>query len=169
MPNEIANGLTRAQLLNFVEGEVGLIDDGLLYEWFDLFDKECLYWVPICDGDEPGQEASLICDNAIALEERVYHVMETPFPAQSPRSKTLHFVTNLRWEQVGGEIRITCYQLISEVRSGDFTQTGLGVVRQMPARVEYRLVQSGNNFRIKAKIIRLLASELPLGNLTFIL
>jgi ethylbenzene dioxygenase subunit beta len=155
----------------FVDHEVGLIDDGRLYDWLELFAEPCLYWVPIGDDDQPGAQAALVRDDALALEERVHHLMETPFPSQSPRSRTLHLVTNVAVEPAATDpdLVVTTHQLISEVRDGDFTQTGLGEVRHIPARVEYQLRQHDGSLRITRKTVRLLASNLPQDNLTFLL
>lgn len=155
----------------FVEHEVRQIDDGHLYDWLELFADPCLYWVPIGDDDQPGVQAALVRDDALALEERVHHLMETPFPSQSPRSRTLHLVTNVTvdLDDAESDVAVTTNQLISEVRDGDFTQTGLGEVRHMPARVEYALEHHDDCLRIARKTVRLLASNLPQDNLTFLL
>jgi hypothetical protein len=56
-----------------------------------------------------------------------------------------------------------------ELRTGDYRQVGLGLMRPLSAAVDHVLVRDGNDFKIKSKVIRLIDREMPQGNLTFLL
>ncbi len=82
-----------------------------------------------------GQSVSLVNDNAIALDERIYHLLSTTFAAQTPKSRTLHFITNVVVEP-GSDDPLTVHsnQLIMELRTGDYRQVGLACCARWPPR-----------------------------------
>jgi ethylbenzene dioxygenase subunit beta len=158
------------QAAEFLSREAKLLDDAMIKEWHALFTADCQYWIPIDENAPRGQSVSLVNDNAIALDERIYHLLSTTFAAQTPKSRTLHFITNVVVEP-GSDDPLTVHsnQLIMELRTGDYRQVGLGLLRPLAAAVDHVLVRDGNDFKIKSKVIRLIDREMPQGNLTFLL
>ncbi|WP_299453984.1 aromatic-ring-hydroxylating dioxygenase subunit beta [uncultured Pigmentiphaga sp.] len=151
--------------------EVELLDTARLEEWLTLFTPDGLYWVPIDDRQPHEASASIIYDDTISREERVYRFLHLTFPAQTPRSRTLHFVNNIRIDEpsLDGLVNVRTNQLIVEMRGGDSSQVGLGKVSTHAAAVHYVLRQDGDKLGIKEKKVLLINRDMPLGNLTFFL
>lgn len=165
-----AAGTDRRLIEEFLVGEAELLDDGRFVDWQALFTSDGTYRIPLGDGD-PRNQASLVNDDPLRLDERVYHLTEVPFPSQSPPSRTLHQVTNVRiTDAVESDLWVRSNQLVAEMRLGDFRQVGLGEQRILAADVHHRItVRDGSDFKISAKVIYLLNRGAPIGNLTFIL
>ena len=165
-----ATELTRAEAEEFLYLEARLLDDGELERWLELFAEEGLYWIPIDDSKPTTWNTSLVYDDKLRREERVFHLLKVPFPAQSPRSRTVHVVTNVEAEPAqNGAALVRSNQLIYETRLGDFRQVGLGEVRTLVARVEHLLERRAEGLRIARKKILLIDRELPQSNLTFLI
>jgi len=155
----------------FLFHEAKLLDDARIRDWHALYTDDCHYWVPI-DETRPATEcAAIINDNGLALEERIYHLLETTFAAQTPKSRTLHFITNVYIDGSadGDGIVVHSNQLIFELRTGDYRQVGLGELRPIPTSVTHELVRAGESFKIRSKTIRIIDRDMPQSNLTFLL
>lgn len=166
--------ITREAVEDFLIHEAELLDDGRFEEWHALFTDTGTYRAPLKEGTDPKRHASLVYDDALRLEERVYHLAHVPFPSQSPPSRTLHHVSNIRIRPnasiADGTITVRSNQLICEMRLGDFRQVGLGEQRILSAAVEHRLeLHNESDLRISDKYILLLNRGAPMSNLTFIL
>ncbi|MET4575689.1 aromatic-ring-hydroxylating dioxygenase subunit beta [Ottowia thiooxydans] len=158
----------RIRDLVFLEAE--LLDDLELRPWLDLFTEDGIYWAPIDDAVPRSQSASLIYDDSMSRQERVHHLLQLPFPAQNPRSRTVHFVSNLRVTGTApGFYKVRSSQLIVEARPGDYTQIGLGKVATYVAKVEHHIEEVEDTLKVKLKKILLINRDMPLGNLTFML
>lgn len=157
-----------AEALLYREAE--LLDELRLEEWLRLFAPDGLYWIPIDDTLSTDHTASIVRDNALRREERVFHLLGTRFPAQSPRSRTLHMISNVRIIETGpGRVTLRSNQTIHEVRTGDFRQVGLGTVNTLVAKVEHVLDRHERDWKIALKKILLINRDMPQGNLTFLL
>ncbi|WP_420227534.1 aromatic-ring-hydroxylating dioxygenase subunit beta [Pigmentiphaga litoralis] len=154
----------------FLYTEAHLLDTQQLDAWLALFAPDGVYWVPIADTPSRTDSASIIYDDAIAREERVHHYLHLSFPAQTPRSRTLHQVSNIRIAgRDADELLVDSNQVIHEVRGGDVTQVGLGQTNALAAAVQFTLRPAGDDYRIVTKKILLLQRNMALGNLTFML
>lgn len=156
----------------FLYNEARLIDDDRLEEWLELFTQDGTYWIPIDESADPETETSIIHDDVPQLEKRIYQLRNRHL-AQEPRSRTIHFITNVETEsgESNTEVRIKCNVIIYEMRPGDHQrlQAGLGNLRAFPARCHYKLRQENGNWRILLKQVNLINRDLPLENITFIL
>ena len=162
--------ITRAEAEEFLCLEARLLDDGELERWLELFTPEGVYWVPIDDTKPTQWNSSLVWDDRLRREERVYHLLHVPFPSQSPRSRTIHLVTNVEVElAVDGRTLVRSNQVIYEARRGDFRQVGLGEVRALVARVEHILERGPATPLIAQKKVLLIDRDMPQSNLTFLL
>lgn len=158
--------MTREDAELFIIRELRLIDDRRFEEWLALFTPDCLYWLPITDGD-PAVEPSLIYDDKQRLEERIFRLTASP-PAQQPASRTVHNVSNVDLVEVGSDlVQVACNLTVFELRPGDPLQVGLAEQRVFAARAEYHLVPQPE-CRIKLKKVWLLNRDEPLYNLTFL-
>lgn len=166
-----ASAMSRAEAEAFLYREARLLDDLQLDEWLGLFTEDGLYWIPIDDSKSPDRNLSIVCDPPLRREERVHHILHTRFPSQSPRSRTVHLVSNVEVmpDAPAGEVRLRSNQVIYEMRAGDYRQTGLGELRTMVATVEHVLRPAGGQLKIGLKKIKLIDRDMPLGNLTFLI
>ena len=160
--------MSRTDAEAFLIDEAELLDDLQLDAWLRLFTPDGLYWIPLDETLPTNVSASIVRDTTLRREERVFHILHTRFPAQSPRSRTLHTISNVRVrEGEGGRIRVVSNQVIHEVRTGDFRQTGLGTPTAIVARMEHVLDMAEGRPLIHVKKILLLDRDMPQGNLTF--
>ncbi len=160
--------LSREDAQVFLFQEALMLDRLELEEWSALFTPEGLYWIPIDETVDKKTNVSLVYDTPLRREERVYHLLHNSFPAQSPRSRTLHFVSNvLVTGRDGSDFVVVSSQTIYEMRTGDYSQVGLGDIRPIVAQVEHRLQMSPTGLRIAQKKILLLNRDAWHGNLTF--
>ena len=100
----------------------------------------------------------------------MHHLLHLPFPAQNPRSRTVHVVGNVEITDAGeGTATVHSSQVIYETRVGDYSQIGLGELNTIVARVEHELQRIGDEWKIARKKILLINRDMPQGNLTFML
>jgi len=156
----------------FLYHEARLLDEARIKEWHELFAEELHYWIPIDETCPRSECAAIVNDDALALEERVYHLVATTFAAQTPKSRTLHFVTNVQVDEANTtetRIVVDSYQLIVELRTGDYRQIGLGEQRNIATTMHHELIRTSDGLRISKKFVRLIDRDMPQGNLTFLL
>ncbi len=158
--------LSRQAAEDFLIHEARLLDDWQLEAWNQLFTDDGIYWIPLDETRPIGTSVSIVHDTALGREERIFHLTRNSFPAQSPRSRTLHFISNVSvtmasassealkatWgvlecgtqatgnpEAQGADIIVRSNQIVHEMRAGDVRQRGLGEVRSIVMTVEHVL------------------------------
>ena len=164
--------LSRAEAEDFLYREARLIDEWRLKDWNAMFTADGLYWLPVDENAEPGTHVSLIHDNALRREERVYRLLETAAHSQDPRSATQHFISNVSVpHDENGQVRVYSSQIIYEIRAhgADYRHLGLGEQRSFAARCEHLLRMEHGSWKIALKKMVLLNRGVAIGNLTFIL
>ncbi len=155
--------LREVELLLFREAE--LADANLYKEWFTLWARELLYWVP-CNGDDfdPARHISLIYEDRPKLEERIFRLGTKHAHSQRPQSKLTRLVSNI-------------------VPADDYVADRGGSVSARFAAVEMRrdrptiwsgrtrhiLVREDGQLRIKEKHVFLVNNDAPMSNLTFVI
>ena len=160
----------RSEAESFLYHEARLLDERRLEEWLGLFAADTLYWIPIDEAQPASETVAIVRDDRLRLEERVYHLLHTTFPSQSPPSRTIHMVTNVEAQTLpSGEVTLRSNQLVYEVRTGDYRQVGLGRPRALAAQVEHRLRPTADGMRITLKKILLIDRDMPQGNLIFLI
>lgn len=154
----------------FLYNEGRLLDELRLEEWLGLFAEDALYWLPINEGHGE-RDTSLIRDGDVRRKERVFRLLKTPLPSQTPPSRTLHQISNVVVEPGAGEdtVRVLSNQLIVELRTGDHTQRGLGAQNLFAGHCTHDLVLVDGTWRIKMKKLVLLIRDIAVPNLTFML
>ncbi len=168
--------LTRAQAEDLLIHEARLLDERRLEEWNALFTADGMYWIPL-DEDAPFEHnAAIVRDTPLRRAERVDHLLHNYFPAQSPRSRTLHFVSNVAVEAGCGEwagcVVVRSNQIVYEMRTGDYKQVGVGDLRPIVASVEHMLQPASGisgGMGIARKKILLINRDSWLGNMTFLM
>lgn len=161
--------LSRDEAERFVIHEARLLDRLELEAWNGLFTEDGLYWIPLAANADVRNQAAIIRDDRLRREERVHHQLHNPFPAQSPRSRTLHFVSNVEVIPHADHFEVLSNQLIHEMRTGDHKQIGLGSTQAFAAEVCHHLRFEREGWRIALKKVLLLNRDSWLGNLTFMI
>jgi len=164
--------LTRADAEDLVHRECRLLDELRYEDWLDLFTPDGIYWLPVRDGSRADavDQVSIVFDDTERRAERVFRTLHTPVLDQNPRSRTVHFASNIEVEDASGaEPVIRCAQLVAELRPGGDRQVGLNRTRLLAGRCEYRVRREAGAWRIALKKLVLIESEQPLFNLAFIL
>lgn len=145
----------------FLYHEADLLDERRFDEWLELFTDDALYWVPQGDEEDPARHVSLVYDDRRRLRERVLRLSSGFAYSQDPPSRTCHVVGNVRIaDEAGGELALSSNVLVAEVRRN--------VQNLYAARVEHALLPERDTFRIRRKTVRLVNSDVPLGNVTFL-
>lgn len=154
----------------FLYKEAELLDDRKFTDWHALFAADGIYQIPIDPEADPKRNVLIANYDPLRLDEKVYHIRDVPFPAQSPRSRVLHSVSNVRVTvEDDGMVNARSVQIIREMRLGDFRQIGLGEPQLLVADVKHILEPVEHSFLIKSKTINLVERGTPLGNLTFLI
>ncbi len=91
-----------ADALEFLYHEAGLLDSGRFLEWLDLLTPDVRYLMPVRlnrgggEGAERAGGSEIFRDDRASLEVRVRRLGTNHAWAESPPSRTRHFVTNIR-------------------------------------------------------------------------
>jgi len=165
--------MTRQEAEDFLYREARLLDSGQLEEWLGLFAADGIYWLPIDERADPEREPSIIYDDATQRAKRVFQLLQGSHYAQVPPSRTVHVISNVEVEDgaTASEVTLRCNVIVYELRPGDHQelQVGLGRLRALVGRCEYRLQWEQERWAIVLKKVVLIDRDLPLHNLTFML
>lgn len=149
--------------------EAQLLDAGQLDDWLALYTEDATYWLPIDEHADPLKDSSVIYDNRERLAMRVEQIMRQNRVAQSPASNTLRMVSNIDIEDTSADTATARFALLlTEVRSGDWRQQGLGETRLLPGHCTMVCKKVGGEWKIQHKTIALLHRKQPIVGLSFI-
>jgi len=163
--------LSRQDAEEFLYREAQLLDDRNFEEWLKLFAHDGIYWIPIAESSDPATHPSIIYDDGLLRQQRVYQILHQPHYAQMPPSRTVHFVSNVYIEENNeSEASVRCNLLVVDMRPGDHQDlhSGMGKQRSFAAQCEYRL-RFEEAWSIVLKKVVLINRDLPIYNLSFIL
>jgi benzoate/toluate 1,2-dioxygenase beta subunit len=159
----------------FVYDEAERLDSADLDGWLDLFDDECVYWLPMRPDDgEAADQLNLIYDDRARLEDRVSRLRSGFSFSEEPRSRTSHLVSNLRLVGADAAARIVG----AGVMSGDdiavmarftISRSRPGDVERFDGRVVWVLRPYPSGLKIRVKRVDLVNADQPLPLLTFLL
>jgi len=153
---------TVAAVAAFLYREAELLDERRLREWLELYAEDATHWIPQGESSDPVHDVWIACNDRRRLEERVLRVESGFAYSQDPPSRTCRVIGNVRIvEERDGELHVASNMILAEVRR-ERQQIYCGAVR-------HRLVRAGDGFAIRHKELRLVNSDVPLGNLTFLL
>jgi len=114
-----------ADTLEFLYHEADLLDSGRFLEWLDLLTPDITYRMPArhdrapSEAPDPAGESQIFQDDRASLEVRVRRLGTTSAWAESPPSRTRHFVSNV-WVRTGdrpGELAVSSSVLVYRSRS----------------------------------------------------
>ena len=150
--------------------ESWLLDRRRFEDWYGLYARECLYWVPAADpvadpaAADPRRRVAIACDDRRRLGDRIVWLRTGVAYSQLPPSHTAHLSSGFVRLPTArpGEIKIRSNTVVHEVRSGHVLQTLAGWTGHV-------LVQEDGQWRISRKAVALLDAERAHHNLTFLL
>ena len=152
----------RQEYEEFLYNEGRLMDESRYEEWLQLWDTQCLYWVPLNEAETPPEDRiSLIYENREKLEDRIVRLASNAALAQSPHSRMMRSFSNVRilaatQEALSGSANF----IIGEVRY-DQQQVWFG-------RAEHELVRVGGSLKIRHKKVVMLSNDMTTGNMSFL-
>ena len=145
--------MTRPEAEDFLYREARLLDERRLEEWLALFTEDAHYWIPYQDGADPGVQTPIVYDDRVTLERRIARLRNSAAHAQSPPSRTRHYITNVEVESTGpDEAKVYSNLVIYEVRTGQ--------QRDCAGWCEHRLRRQQAGWRIDRKSTRLNSSHI---------
>lgn len=161
-----ATKMDRQEAEEFLLHEATLLDERHLEEWLELFTADGIYWLPIQEDKGPNEATSIIYDQPVRREERVFRLLHTIAPVEDPPHRTLHTVNNVSVQEgQNGEILLLSTQVVYAARTG----VGVNEVLTFPARCEHTLRREVDVWRIAMKRVLLLNRDHALPSLPFIL
>ncbi len=150
MSEDLAERLRlRQRVEDFLYMEAALLDEWRLDEWFALTTEDVRYEVPATDvrADDPGTLA-IIADDAARLRQRVEQLLGNAMWCENPRSRTRRLIGNVRILAAhGAELEVSANFVIHRFGNGR-SDTFVGAYR-------YRLLRSGDDFRIRRRLVLL--------------
>ena len=150
------------RVTQFLYHEARLMDENRYQEWMDLFDEDCLYWIPLNRPDyDPRKHASILYADRQGLENTVTRLIEGKAFAQHPPSNLRRLVTNIEISSNDDGYDASANFLVVEIRDG--TQ------RLHAGRSEYQLKKHGDNLKVRRKKVLMLGMDTPQENLTFLI
>jgi 3-phenylpropionate/cinnamic acid dioxygenase small subunit len=150
------------QISELLYEEAAAIDERRFEDWLALYTEDAIYWVPQGEEDDPVHRVSIAYDDHRRLHERVLRLTSGFAYSQDPPSRTCHVVGNVRVTgEADGAIQVASNQIVTEVRRN--------VQNIYSGRFEHELVPADGGYRIRRKTIRLMNSDVPLGNVTFLI
>jgi len=160
---DIAETLPDSEVMKFLFLESRLLDERFYEKWMDLFAPELIYWVPMIFGPQnPKFETSIYLDDRRRLGDRVGAILTGALHAQTPPSRTRRMLSNIeQWNVADDEIRVRANVVIWEYRKHE--------IRSYPGTQEYDIQRQSGKLLIRTKVVRLLNSDSPQGNYSFIL
>lgn len=158
--------VTREQVEDFMFYEAELLDEWRLKDWLKLFTLDATYHVPATDvrpDASPDTDLFYVADDRFRLEQRVERLLKRTAHAEFPKSKTRHFVSNVRIRsRTDSELEVGAAVLTFRTKAG-LTETYIGSYR-------YRLVVTPDGLRIREKRCNLDMDGLkPNGRISIIL
>lgn len=160
----IADVAIRDEFRRLLEREARLLDQLRYDDWLAMYAAECIYWVPSTpNAGDPRREISVMFDDRRRLEDRIYR-MRTGFAwSQAPASRTVRFITNV---EVFATARDDTRMLRSNFMISEFWGDE---IRVLTGWAGYRVVKSGNGWKIEAKQVNLLDCDRAIRNPSIIL
>lgn len=153
----------RQRAVAFLDLEADLLDRLAYRDWLDLWEPSGLYIVPIeRDHAEPESRLNHIYDDQDMRSKRVERLLGGHAPSATPVMRTVRSAMRVRLhESAPGEMLISSsLHIVSYKRQ---------VQNLIAADVLHRLLLDGDAISIKEKVVQLINSDEPLGELSFIL
>lgn len=151
----------RPRCESFLYAEARLLDEGRFEDWLDLYEDDCVYWIPLVPGGgNPGSEVTNAMDDRRRLEDRVVWLRSAFVWSQIPRSRTVRMIGNVEAMEDGDDLLVRSSFVLHDVRGGDHT-THVGWYA-------HRLRRRGELLRVVSKQVNLADCDQPHTNMSII-
>lgn len=159
----VVDPVRTADVAAFLYLEAELLDARRFEEWLALYADDATYWIPQGPEADPRTDVQIVLDDRRRLHERVLRLSSGHAYSQDPPSRTVHLISNVRIAAEEGEtVTVASAQLITEVRRNRQAH--------FVGHVRHELVPGEEgSWLIRRKEIRLANSDVPLGNVTFLI
>src|SRR5262245_11048593 len=139
----------------FLIHEVQLLDERRFEEWRDLFADDGIYWVPLePDQVSPEGRVALFNDDKRMMDIRFERLRHPSIHSQSPPHRTCHVIGNIIVESIDdnlGECSVISNMIMTDYR--------MRTQRLFSGRVQHRLRQDGDSYKIVLKRVDLINSD----------
>ena len=144
--------------------ECRLLDDGRFEEWLDLFQEQCVYWIPSdVKPYDPGRTITWEIQDRRRLEDKIARFRTGFAFSQLPPTRTRHCLSNIEAWAVGEtELRVRTNLTIHTYRKGEH-----GTLACLGGYVLQR--QDDENWLIELKQVNLIDADQAQGNISFML
>ena len=144
--------------------ECRLLDDGRFEEWLDLFQEQCVYWIPSdVKPHDPGRTITWEIQDRRRLEDKIARFRTGFAFSQLPPTRTRHCLNNIEAWAVGEtELRVRTNLTIHTYRKGEH-----GTLACMGGYVLQR--QDDDSWLIELKQVNLIDADQAQGNISFML
>ena len=144
--------------------ECRLLDDGRFEEWLDLFQEQCVYWIPSdVKPHDPGRTITWEIQDRRRLEDKIARFRTGFAFSQLPPTRTRHCLNNIEAWAVGEtELRVRTNLTIHTYRKGEH-----GTLACMGGYVLQR--QDDESWLIELKQVNLIDADQAQGNISFML
>ncbi|MFW3895173.1 aromatic-ring-hydroxylating dioxygenase subunit beta [Pseudomonas bharatica] len=147
----------------FLFEEAELADQHAYPQWLALWAEDCQYWIPCNDDDaDPQTHVALVYEAYSGIEDRVRRLMTGYAHTQSPRTRTLRVVANVR-------ATLRDDGLVEARSVFNITAFRRDIIETLAARVVHHLRPEGENFRIVRKTVYLVNNDGYMSNITYLI
>lgn len=145
----------------FIWMEADLLDAKDYDTWLDLWLSDGMYTLPIGDTEDCDNAVNLCHDNAKMRRDRVSRFQQGFSISSAPPAETVRTVSRFVITAVDGdEVTIKSAEHLIEDK--------FGRQRVWAGNVTHKLVASGDSFKIRAKVVRLLNSDGMLNSFSYL-
>lgn len=144
--------MTRQKIEGFLYREARLLDERRFEEWIGLFTENGYYWVPAYpDQEDPYQAVSIYFDDREMMKTRLSRLDHPKIHAQSPASRTCHFLSNIEidWDY-GDPAEVLVHSTLMMLEYRLDKQTSYG------GRCRHLLRADGDTFKLAWKRVDLI-------------
>lgn len=145
----------------FLWQEAALLDGKDYDAWLALWLKEGFYTLPIGEGEDFDNQLNLCHDNDRMRRDRIQRFKQGFSISSAPPAQTVRTVSRFVIDSVEGDtITVSSAEHVVEDK--------FGRQRVWAADVKHTLVASGEGFKIRAKVVRLLNSDGMLNSFSYL-
>ncbi|GAB2644818.1 aromatic-ring-hydroxylating dioxygenase subunit beta [Gordonia jinhuaensis] len=150
--------------------ESWLLDRRAFEQWYQLYSRECLYWIPAArdmpdpDSGDPQSRVTIAFDDRRRMGDRIVWLRTGVAYSQLPPSYTSHVNTGFVRipTATADEVKVRSQFVVHELRDGHVLQT-------MPGWMGHVFVRQDGELKIDRKIVCLVDGHRSHHNLTFLL
>ncbi|MFM9884742.1 MAG: aromatic-ring-hydroxylating dioxygenase subunit beta [Burkholderiales bacterium] len=149
------DGLSRAELEDFLYGLVALQDARRWHEWLDFFTTDCCYWMPLKESaTDPESELSIFYEDRALMRTRINRLLDPNAAGQQPPTRTSHVIGNVQIAgsgELAGELKVHSRFAMTEFRRD--------VHRQYAGRYTHHLCLVDGTVKIRLLRVDLLGAD----------